>query len=334
MKVLLIGGTGVISTEVSKRSLSLGHEVVLLNRGTCTRGLPPENVRQFHANIRNPEEVKGVIGDENFDVIVDFLSFTPGQLRSTLEIFRGRYRQFIFISSAVVYQRGLADVEEDAPLTNLAWDYSRDKIGCEQTLVIEDRLYGCPYTIVRPNVTYGDTRIPAALISNRQWSFADRILRGVPIVMHDDGSALTELTHSSDFAKGLCGLFLNPLAEREAYHIVSDERLNWKEIAIKVGEVLGREPFFAYISSENIIRTMPMTQQGETFGVLLCHKAVSTPLNNRKIKAHVPEFVCTTSFDEGIRRTIDFYRTHPSFAEIDEKWNQEMDNLIRLYGTE
>lgn len=331
MKVLLIGGTGVISTEVSRRSVLLGHEVVLLNRGTRTRGLPPEGVRELHADIRDIAAVQSAIGSERFDVVVDFLSYNPAQLRSMLEVFRGRYGQYIFISSAVVYDRSLTDVTEDAPLTNLAWNYSRDKIGCEQTLAIEDRLYGCNYTIIRPNVTYGDTRIPAALISNKQWSFADRILRGVPIVMQDDGSALTELTHSSDFAKGLCGLFMNPLAERQAYHIVSDERLSWKEIAVKVGEALGVETKFAYIPSEDIIRTMPMTQQGETFGVLLCHKSVSTPLNNSKIKAHVPEFVCTTSFDEGIRRTINFYQTHPEFALIDEQWNQEMDNLIRLY---
>lgn len=331
MKVLLIGGTGVISTEVSLRALQLGHEVVLLNRGTQTKGLAPDGVRQLHANIRDQEAVRSVIGTEKFDVIVDFLSFTPDQLKSTLEVFRGRYDQFIFISSAVVYDRNLTNVTEDAPLTNLAWNYSRDKIGCEQTLAIEDRLYGCNYTIIRPNVTYGDTRIPAALISKQQWSFADRILRGVPIVMQDDGSALTELTHSSDFAKGICGLFMNPLAEKQAYHIVSDERLSWKEIAVKVGEALGVETRFAYISSENIIRTMPMTPQGETFGVLLCHKSVSTPLDNSKIKAHVPEFICTTSFDEGIRRTINFYRTHPSFALVDEEWNRQMDHLIKLY---
>jgi nucleoside-diphosphate-sugar epimerase len=331
MKLLLIGGTGVISTEVSKLSVGKGYEVVLLNRGTRTRGLPPEEAREIHADIRNKEQVKNAIGNEKFDVIVDFLSFSPAQLHNTLEIFRGRYQQYIFISSAVVYQRGLTNVTEDSPLLNLAWDYSRNKIGCEQLLGIEDHLYGCDYTIVRPNVTYGDTRIPAALISNHQWSFADRILRGKPIVMQDDGSALTELTHSSDFAKGLCGLYMNPLASRQAYHIVSDERLTWKQIAVKVGEALGAETKFAYISSDDIVRTMPMTQQGETFGVLHCHKSVSTPLNNTKIKTHVPEFVCTTNFDAGIRRTVQFYQTHPEFMLVDDEWNQEMDHLINLY---
>ena len=331
MKCLFIGGTGVISTEVTRLTLALGHEVVLLNRGLHTRGLTPEGARELHADVRDIDAVARVTAGESFDVIVDFLSYDPPQLKNSLRLFRGRYKQYIFISSAVVYQRGLKNVTEDAPLLNLAWDYSRNKIACEETLALEDRLYGCDYTIVRPNVTYGDTRIPAALISNQQWSFADRILRGVPIVMQDDGSALTELTHSSDFAKGLCGLFLNPLASREAYHIVSDEIFTWKEAALMVGEALGVEPKFAYIPSEDIVRAMPMTQQGETCGVLLCHKSVSTPLNNAKIKAHVPEFVPTVPFREGIRRTINFYRTHPDFATVDEGWNREMDRLIGLF---
>lgn len=332
MRVLFIGGTGVISAEVSRRAVELGHEVYLLNRGTQTRGLAPEGAILLKGDARDPESLRAALGSRSFDAVADFISFTPAQLAASLEALRGRYGQYLFISSTAVYQRGLINGTEDAPLTNLAWDYSRDKIGCEQLLAVEDDLYGCCYTIVRPSVTYGDTRIPAALISNRQWSFADRILRGAPIVMQDHGEAETMITHSSDFAKGFCGLLGNPLARRQAYHIVSEEHFTWRRIAEMVGEALGREPVFAFIPSRDICREMPMTQQGATYGVLLCNKSVTGLYSNAKIRAHVPEFVCTTPFETGIRRTIEFFRTHPSFAGIDEEWNRQMDHLIEKFA--
>lgn len=332
MKILMIGGTGVISTEVSKRILAEGHELTLLNRGTQTRGLCPAGAKVITANIRNAEETSRALRGRYFDVIVDWISYTPAQLEQNLRVLRGMYGQFVFISSTAVYTRSLRNADEEAPKNNMAWDYARDKVGCEEYLKIEDILYGCNWTVVRPAVTYGDTRIPCAIIPNRQWTLADRMLRGKPIVMHDDGSAMTAVTHSSDFAKGIVGLMGNPRALRQAYHILSDEYHSWRELAEMEAHALGVEPKFVYISSVDLCRKMPQTQQGVTYGVLLCNKAETDTYDTSKIHRDVPQFVCTTSFEQGIARTMAFYRTHPEFQLIDEEWNAQIDRLCEEYG--
>ena len=332
MKVLMIGGTGVISTEVSKRFLALGYDLYLLNRGTQTHGICPEGAKVIYCDIRDEAASVKALEGKSFDVVVDWISYTPEQLEQTLRIFRGKYDQFIFISSCAVYTRGLRNAAEDAPKENMAWDYARNKLGCEEYLKIEDIMYGCKWTVVRPAVTYGDTRIPCAIIPARQWTLADRMLHGKPIVMHDDGSAVTGITHSSDFAKGLVGLAGNPKAYRQAFHLLSDEYLSWKEMAEIEAETLGVKPNFVFIPSVDICRTHTQTQQGVTYGVLLCNKAHTNTYDTTKIKAAVPEFVCTTPFREGIRRTMEFYQTHEAYRLIDEAWNAEMDMLCKKFG--
>ncbi len=332
MKVMMIGGTGVISTEVSKRILAKGWQLTLLNRGTETRGLCPAGAEVVRCDVRDEAALRAAVSGRHFDVVVDWISYAPAQLEPNLRALRGHYDQFVFISSTAVYTRGLAHAAEDAPKDNCAWDYARNKVGCEEFLKIEDLLWGCNWTVVRPAVTYGDTRIPCAIIPNKQWTLADRMLRGKPIVMHDDGGAKTAVTHSSDFAKGIVGLMGNPRASRQAYHILSEEYLSWKEIAEIEAAALGVEPKFVYIPSLDLCRDMPQTQQGVTYGVLLCNKAKTTTYDTAKIHRDAPEFVCTTPFREGIVRTVSFYRGHPAFRQIDEDWNAQIDALCEKYG--
>ena len=332
MNILMIGGTGVISTEVSKRILAKGWHLTLLNRGTQTRGVCPDGAEVILCDIRNAESAAQALAGRSFDVVVDWISYTPTQLQQTLSLLRGAYGQYIFISSSAVYSRGLTRATEDGPKQNLAWDYARDKLGCEELLKIEDLLWKCNWTVVRPAVTYGDTRIPCAIIPNKQWTLADRMLKGLPIVLHDDGSARTHITHSSDFAKGIVGLMGNPQASREAFHIVSDEVLSWKEMAEMEAEALGVTPKFCYIPSVELCREMPQTQQGVTYGVLLCNKACTTTYDNSKIRRAAPEFVCTIPFREGVARTMAFYKTHPAYQLIDDEWNVQIDALCAKYG--
>ncbi len=332
MKILMIGGTGVISTEVSKRLIETGVDLTLMNRGTQSRGICPDGAEVILCDVRDGEKTGSALRGRRFDAIVDWISFTPDQLEQNLRVMRGIYDQYVFISSAAVYKRGMRNVTEDAPRTNLAWNYARDKVACEELLKMEDDLRGCCWTVVRPSVTYGDTRIPFAIIPNRQWTVADRMLKGKPIVMHDDGSARTSVTHSSDFAKGICGLLGNPKAFRQAFHIMSDEVFSWKELAFMEADALGVKPNLVYIPSLVLCREMPMTQQGNTYGVLMCNKANTNTYDNSKIKNAVPEFVCTTPFAEGIRRTMAFYRKHPAYQLIDEEWNREIDRLCDQYA--
>lgn len=332
MKVLMIGGTGVISTEVSQRLVRAGTDLTLLNRGTQTRGICPPGAKVILCDVRNAEMTAKALAGLHFDVIVDWISFTPDQLEQNLKVMRGLYGQYVFISSCAVYQRGLRNATEEAPRTNLAWNYARDKVACEECLKIEDDLWGCNWTVIRPSVTYGDTRIPFAIIPNRQWTIADRMLKGKPVIMQDDGGALTSVTHSADFAKGVCGLLGNEKAFRQAYHIMSDEVYSWKELALMEAAALGVEPKLVYIPSLTLCREMPMTQQGVTYGVLLCNKSTTNTYDNSKIKKAVPGFICTTSFREGISRTMAFYRSHPEYRLIDEAWNEEADRICERFS--
>ena len=191
MKILMIGGTGVISTEVFQKNSGGGTRIDASQPRYADARPVSGGSKSYHGEYPGCRGTSRALRGRYFDVIVDWISYTPAQLEQNLRVLRGMFGQFVFISSTAVYTRGLRNADEEAPKNNMAWDYARDKVGCEEYLKIEDILYGCNWTVVRPAVTYGDTRIPCAIIPNRQWTLADRMLRGKPIVMHDDGSAMT-----------------------------------------------------------------------------------------------------------------------------------------------
>lgn len=330
MKVLIIGGSGIISADVARQAVEMGMDVILLNRGNKL-AFCPKAAHIIQTDIRNLTETTVKVNTLNVDVIIDFISYTPEHLRNNLHLFRGRYKQYIFISSVAVYQTtGLPGITEDNTLTtNLAWDYARNKIACEQTLIMENRLYGICYTIVRPGETYSNLRIPGVLVPQpHHYSIIDRMMKGKKIVVHDDGRALCTFTHASDFSRGLIGLIMNANAYGEAFHITSDEAFSWREVTEKVAEAAGLQVDIAYLPSLEIVKRLPKTTYGDTYGVLLCAKAFNKVFNNSKIKAAVPGFQCSVPFAEGIRRTIHFYDNNPQYKSIDENWGREMDQLV------
>jgi nucleoside-diphosphate-sugar epimerase len=332
MKVLLIGGTGHISTEVSRLAVKKGIQLFLLNRGSNSQFIPPE-AACIKADMRNIEDVRKKLKGLRFDVIADFITFNPEQLTQRLNLFRDICEQYIFVSSTTVYKPSLNITEDNTPVTNVAWDYPRNKIACEQLLAIDRMLHGTNHTIVRPCETYGDIRIPGVFVPQPEhWSIIDRMMRGKPVVVHDDGSAIRTFTHSSDFAKGFIGLFLNTKAYGEAFNITSDEVLSWREITEMVADAAGIDPSIEYIPSLDIVRIMPKTTYGDTYGVLLCAKAHNVTINSSKIKALVPGFNCTTKFYDGIRRTIRFFKDNPEFQQVNHEWDYAMDNLIDTYS--
>lgn len=326
MKLLFIGGTGNISTPCTRLALQHGHEVTLLNRGQTSRHPTPEGAQVIHADIRNPDEVRNALEGQNFDVVVDWIGFTPKQMETDLGLFRGKCGQFVFISSASAYQSPTTHyvISEDTPLQNPFWEYSRQKIACENFLLEAYRSEGFPVTIVRPSHTY-DTVIPVA-VGNWDYTIADRMLRGQKIIAHGDGTSLWTLTHSRDFAKGFVGLLGNEKSIGHAFHITSDEVLTWNQIYRVIGGALGVEPDLIFIPTDFIARFDSYTGDN-----LLGDKAGHGVFDNTKIKRFVPGFEATIPFREGIRETLHWFDGDPARKTICAHSNAWIDRCISAY---
>ena len=338
MRVLLIGGTGCISGGISALAVQRSDiELYMLNRGTPTRArfIPP-GAHCIRADIGRPDEVRAKIQGMTFDVVADFLSYGVQALNNTLDIFRGRCGQFIFISSTAVYRtRSPSEIitEDNTLVGNTLWSYGRNKILCERRLRDEHETSGLDYTIVRPSFTYNDLRILYPVGPPHQtysWTIASRMLQGKPLPMHDDGMALCTATHVSDFAKAFVGLLGNPGAYGEAFHITSEEYLTWTRVAEKIGEALGVKPNLCHIPAHDL--GFELAELSRDFGEKLIYFSSNSILDSRKVRALVPEFVCTTTFAQGIRRTIQFYHDNPEFQVVSAEWDEKMDNLAEKYG--
>ncbi len=328
MKVLFIGGTGLISEAVSRLAIEQGIELYLYNRGKREQFIP-EGAKLIKGDIRDIESTKKVIKDYRFDVVVNWIAFTPDHIEADLHLFKGKTGQYIFISSASAYQKPLTNylITESTPLANPYWQYSRDKIACEELLIKEYRDTGFPITIVRPSFTYGITKIPAALNSwEHSWSLVDRMRRGEEIIVHGDGTSLWTMTHNTDFAKGFLGLVGNSQAIGHSFHITSDEVLTWNQIYKAIGRAAGVEPELVHIPSDFITFYEP-----DHTGALLGDKAVSCVFDNSKIKNFVPEFTATVPFEKGIKKTIQWFEEHPERCTIDQDWNTQVNRIISAY---
>jgi len=326
MKVLFIGATGFISTAVSRMAIERGKELYLLNRGIRSSEIP--GAHQLTGDIRNSESMRNALKDLKFDVVVDWIAFTPEDIERDLQVFRGRTKQFVFISSASAYQKPVVNylITESTPLENPFWDYSRNKIASEELLLKAYRDEGFPVTIVRPSYTY-NTYLPVAIGGFGCYTLADRMLKGKPIIVHGDGTSLWVNTHAEDFAKGFLGLLGNEKAIGQAFHITSDEVLSWNQIYQTIADVLGVEAKMVHIPSDFIVKVEP-NYEGPLFG----DKAWSVVFDNSKIKSFVPEFQATIPFREGMRRAIEWFAADKKRQRIDEKVNQEIDVIIEAYS--
>lgn len=322
MKILFIGGTGIISSGSVKLAAERELDLAVFNRGeTSIRPVPPD-IRQIHGDIRNFESAKSAIGNQTFDVVIDFLSFTPEQLSQSISLFNGNIGQYIFISSASAYQKPLSrlPITESTPLHNPFWEYSRNKTACEELLLQKYRAEGFPMTIVRPSHTYDQTLFPM----RAGYTVLNRIRQGKPVVVHGDGSSLWVLTHHRDFAKGLLGLLGNHHAIGEAFHITSDMVLTWNKIFNLVGEAAGVKPRLVHVPSDMIANYDK--DWGES---LLGDKTHSVIFDNTKIKRLVPDFNCTIPFSQGAREIVNWHDLHPKHQKIDPYMDNLFDKLIR-----
>lgn len=327
LKVLFIGGSGIISASSVREAVRQGMEVTVLNRGTSTLRSLPEEVVRLTADVNDPEAVREAIGERHYDAVINWVNFVPAQVQRDIDLFSGRCDQYVFISSASAYQTPPArmPVVESTPLKNPHWQYSRDKIACEELLVAAYRERDFPMTIVRPSHTYDETLLPF----EAKWNVIERMRAGKPVVVHGDGTSLWTITHSRDFAVGLVGLLGKEAAIGEPFHITGDEAPSWNQIFEAAAAAAGvAEPELVHIASETIAAEVPEWGPG-----LLGDKAHTMLFDNAKIKRLVPEFGrSTTPFKLGIREVVAWYDADPERRVSDPGVDEVQDRLIETYA--
>ena len=326
MKILFIGGTGIISSACTQLAVDRGLDLYLLNRGQTTkRGPLPGGIKVLKGDIRDKTSAQAALGEHQFDAVVNWIAFVPEHIKLDLEIFRGRTQQYIFISSASAYQTPPAGlpVTESTVLDNPFWEYSKNKIACEEQLVRAYREEKFPITIVRPSHTYDKTLLPF----DGGYTVVDRMRKGKPVIVHGDGTSLWTLTHHKDFAQAFLGLLGNPHAIGESFHITGDEWLPWNQIYKVVGMAAGvPDPKLVHIPSELIAAYDPNWGAG-----LIGDKAHSMIFDNTKVKRLVPEYAARIPFAQGAREIMDWYDADPARQVVDEGLDALMDKIIENY---
>ena len=325
MNVLFIGGTGNISTSVSRLCIERGISLTLLNRGVRNSVIP--GARSLVADVNDAASLRKALSGQRWDVVVNWIAFDPADVERDIGLLQGNVGQYIFISSASAYQKPLSHpvVTESTPLCNPYWDYSRKKIACEDRLMRAYREAGFPATIVRPSLTY-DTVLPVPIGGWTEFTIVDRIRKKRKIIVHGDGTSLWTVTHASDFAGGFVGLLGHQQAIGQAFHITSDELLTWDQIHYALADAAGEVPQIVHIASDYLAACEP-----SLVGSLLGDKAVSVIFDNSKIKRFVPEYTAVIPFKVGIRKTLAWFEEDPARCKVREETHQMMDRIISEY---
>lgn len=330
MKILFIGGTGRLSSDVAKLALEKNNDVYLLTRGSNNRKkFVDPRYKMIYGNIRDTEECKKKLKDFKFDVIIDFLTFNTEQLENTLDVIKNHYKQYIFISTATVYSKNNEDeiISENKTIVgNKKWKYAYDKFLCEEKIkeYFSDN-EEATYTIVRPYVTYNETRIPYPIIPQNnmyEYSLINRIINEKCIPIINNGDISTTITNSKDFAKAVVGLLNNSSAYGEAFHITSNENVTWENVIDYIGQYYDKDVKKVNFSIDEFSNKYP-----EYRGILEGDKGHSMKFDNSKIKKVVPDFECEVCLKDGIKKCIQFFEDNEEFKKIDYYWDGKIDKI-------
>lgn len=329
--LLVVGGTGVISFAVVSEALKRGFRITCINRGKAKNQKLPSEVEIIKADYRDKILIEQKLSNRFFDVVIDVLCYTEEDIDYSVSLFKDRCEQYIFFSSCAVYNKGNGDYEctENSPLINPVWQYSIDKVKCERRLISLAQEYNFNYTIVRPAVTYGNTRIPYGVTPPYGYhgTIIQRIIHHKPIILWDEGSAISTITRVEDFAIGLVGLLGNKRAYNDVFHIVGDERHTWKDVIDYVGEILNIKPVYCSITKEQMAEEMP-----ERKGEILGGRGINQLLNNSKIKSIVPEFKTNIPLKKGLEMTVNYYMNHNYLNGIDFRFDGLWDRISKKYN--
>ncbi|MDO8108476.1 NAD-dependent epimerase/dehydratase family protein [Isoptericola sp. b441] len=324
LRVLFLGGTGVISSASTALALERGIDLTLFTRGTSGRPVP-EGAKVRQVDVRDPAALREAVAGQEFDAVVDWLAFTPEHVQADLDVLEGRTGQLVFISSASAYQTPPArlPITESTPLRNPWWQYSRDKIACEDVLMAAYREREAPVTIVRPSHTYDASLVPL----DGGWTALERMRQGRPVVVHGDGTSLWTLTHHTDFARGLVPLLGDPRTLGEAYGITGDDVLTWDQIAHALAAAAGAEARIVHVPSDVIAAEDPEWGAG-----LLGDKAHSAVFDTTKLRRVVPEFTTTVRFEQGAREIVAWHDADPARRRVDAAKDALMDRLVERFA--
>lgn len=324
LRVLFLGGPGIISSACARLAVERGLALTVVNRGVSDARPLPDGAEVLHADVRDAASLRGVLGDREFDAVVDWVAYTPEQVAADVAFFTGRVGQYVFISSASAYQTPpeRLPVTESTPLRNPYWEYSRNKIACEDLLVRAYRDDAFPVTIVRPSHTYDRASVPL----DGGWTAVERMRQGKEVVVHGDGTSLWTLTHHEDFARGFVPLLGNPRALGEAFHITGDDVLTWDQVVRALGRAAGVEPRIVHVPSDAIAAADAGWGAG-----LLGDKAHSMVFDTTKLRRLVPEFTTTIRFEEGARQIVAWHDADPARRAVDARLDAVMDDLVARY---
>jgi len=325
MNALFLGGTGIISSACARLALARGIDLTFLCHGKTKRHPIPAGVKVLRSDIRDARSARDALGARRFDVVVQWVGFLPSHVELDIELFSERARQYVFVSSASAYQTPPSSVPitESTVLHNPFWQYSRDKMMCEERLIQAYRSEGFPVTIVRPSHTYDVALLPI----HGGWTIVDRMRRGLPVIVHGDGTSLWTLTHADDFARGFVGLLGHPAAIGDIFHVTSDETLTWNQIYELLGRAAGVRPKLVHVPSELIAAFDP-----EWGASLLGDKAHSMIFDNTKIKRLVPDFRATVSYALAAEQQIAWFDEEPRRRVVDEEVNAMVDRILARYS--
>lgn len=329
MKILIIGGTGVLSSAVVKESLRKNHNIYMINRGHNMKQIP-SNAVLYKADYHDSDKVKTFLKDKTFDVVIDFLCYNKEQIKYSLDLFGNITKQYIFISSCAVYNtKECSFCTEESPKVLDIWQYSVEKVECENLLISECKTKGINYTIIRPGVTYGDTRIPYGISPKYgyHWTLIARILNNKPIITWNNGINKCNIMHVDDFAVGLVGLFGNPKAINEAFNVCGDETPSWNDVLDCISSILNKQIIRFNISPELYAKEIP-GKKDEIIG----GRSIDAINSNKKIKEVVPEFKSSITLKEGMQRTINAYIAQNYQKGIDWEFDAQTDRIIAKYS--
>lgn len=331
MNVLVVGGTGVISYAVVQEATKRGYEITCINRGRSKNQRLSDSVQVFIADYHDEVTIKKILRGKHYDAVIDVLCYKEKDIEYSVNLFKDVCDQYIFFSSCAVYNKGKGNYvcDENSQLENPVWNYSINKVACEKKLISMAFKFDLNYTIVRPAVTYGNTRIPYGITPPYGYhgTIIQRLLKNKPIILWDKGQAISTITRVEDFAVGLVGLIGNAKAYNQCFNVVGDERHKWKDVIGTLADILNVEPTYINLTKEQLAKEMPL-RKGEILG----GRGINQLLDNRKIKSVVPEFKTTISLHEGLERTVRFYQSHNYLLGIDYRFDATWDYIVRKYS--
>lgn len=329
MKVAILGGTGILSTDFTKKLIESREDVYLINRGNKNIFVEEKNITTIVLDIKNDSlnEIKEKIKQFEFDVVVDFLSFTINDLKKHISVFENRCSQYVFISSATAYIKKAENdkiSEELNRVGNEKWEYSYNKYKCEEYI----KIAGIPYTIIRPYITYGETRIPFQLIPNGYYyTLIKRIEDKKPVVLFNNGVAITTLTSTVDFANVLYKVLLNPKCINQDFHITSNFCYSWRDVYDEIVKQLQGVSNIISIDAQEAKMMLP-----EYYESLIGDKGTSFVFDNTKILNAIGGYDFQVDLKEGLRSSLSYFSLNKDAQIIDSRWDASIDYVCRRKG--